>query len=186
MDLKKKICMIGGVGVGKTCLVRRFVSGVFSDVYIATVGVKIDLRTVRVGGRRIDLVIWDIAGGDASLRSVPAYFAGSSAYIVVMDGTDPRSVRAGRDARLFAEDVTGALPCATVLNKADLAGQWSVPADAERELAEACPVLIKTSAKTGQAVSELFTTLAGLLVRESGHEHIRRIEPGVDGIGTQA
>ena len=44
--IKKKICLIGAYAVGKTSLVRQFVSGIFSDDYLTTVGVKIDQRKV--------------------------------------------------------------------------------------------------------------------------------------------
>ena len=43
--LQKKICMLGGFGVGKTSLVSRFVTSIFSDTYLTTVGVKIDKKT---------------------------------------------------------------------------------------------------------------------------------------------
>ena len=40
--MQKKICVLGGFAVGKTSLVARFVSSIFSDKYLSTVGVKID------------------------------------------------------------------------------------------------------------------------------------------------
>ena len=39
--MQKKICMLGGFAVGKTSLVRRFVSNVFSDHYHTTLGVTV-------------------------------------------------------------------------------------------------------------------------------------------------
>ena len=36
--LKKKICMVGEFGVGKTSLVRRFVDSMFDERYLSTVG----------------------------------------------------------------------------------------------------------------------------------------------------
>ncbi|MDA1044441.1 MAG: GTP-binding protein, partial [Verrucomicrobia bacterium] len=37
--IKKKICMLGSAAVGKTSMVRRYVESIFSDRYLATVGV---------------------------------------------------------------------------------------------------------------------------------------------------
>src|SRR4026207_752305 len=49
--LQKKVCVLGAFGVGKTSLVRRYVETIFSDTYLTTVGVKIDKKTLTVGGR---------------------------------------------------------------------------------------------------------------------------------------
>src|SRR5690606_29107021 len=62
--LQRKICMLGAFSVGKTSLVRRYVTGVFSDAYLTTVGVKIDKKSLDVGGRTLDLILWDLAGED--------------------------------------------------------------------------------------------------------------------------
>jgi len=45
--LKKKICMLGSYGVGKTSLVARFVNS-FTDKYQTTIGVKIDKKVLQV------------------------------------------------------------------------------------------------------------------------------------------
>ncbi len=50
--LKKKICMVGQFGVGKTSLVRRFVDSIFDERYLTTIGVKIDRKDVTVGSVR--------------------------------------------------------------------------------------------------------------------------------------
>ncbi len=47
--LKKKICLLGSFGVGKTSLVARFVHSIFSDKYLTTVGVKIDKKVLSAG-----------------------------------------------------------------------------------------------------------------------------------------
>ena len=42
---KRKVCMVGAAGVGKTSLVQRFVRSIFSPSYLTTVGVKIDKKS---------------------------------------------------------------------------------------------------------------------------------------------
>ena len=39
-----KVCVLGDFAVGKTSTVARFVHNEFSDKYLTTVGVKIDIR----------------------------------------------------------------------------------------------------------------------------------------------
>jgi GTPase SAR1 family protein len=59
--VQKKVCMLGGFSVGKTSLVKRFVESVFSETYLTTVGVKIDKKTVDLGDRAVNLILWDVA-----------------------------------------------------------------------------------------------------------------------------
>ena len=56
--LKKKICMLGYYGVGKTSLVSQFVNQMFADKYQTTVGVKIDKKVVQVDGQEVTLMLW--------------------------------------------------------------------------------------------------------------------------------
>ena len=35
--IQKKICLLGGFAVGKTSLIRRFVTGMFSELYQTTI-----------------------------------------------------------------------------------------------------------------------------------------------------
>jgi GTPase SAR1 family protein len=58
--LQKKICMLDGFSVGKTSLVKRFVESVFSETYLTTV----DQKTVDLGERAVNLILWDVAGED--------------------------------------------------------------------------------------------------------------------------
>lgn len=71
-QLKKKICMLGTHGVGKTSLVRHFVHSIFDDHYLSTIGVKIDRKTVQLDEVEVTMVLWDIAGEEDFFRSLPA------------------------------------------------------------------------------------------------------------------
>ena len=84
--------MLGGFAVGKTSLVRRLVSGIFSEKYLTTVGVKIDQKTVTVQGKELLLVLWDLYGDDDYQKVRASYLQGSSGYILVIDGTRKETV----------------------------------------------------------------------------------------------
>jgi hypothetical protein len=104
--LQKKICMLGGFSVGKTSLVKRFVESVFSETYLTTVGVKIDKKTVNLGERAVNLILWDVAGDDdistvrmgnlrGSRRDAPIdAWGGVVAARARRSGTRPPAVRA--------------------------------------------------------------------------------------------
>ena len=85
--MQKKVCMLGGFAVGKTSLVRRFVSNVFSDHYHTTIGVTVEKKSVIVDDRDVMLVLWDLYGEDEFQRVRDSYLRGSAGYILVMDGT---------------------------------------------------------------------------------------------------
>src|SRR6202007_355940 len=87
VTLQKKLCMLGRFSVGKTSLVKRFVSSVFSDAYLTTVGVKIDKKTVDLGERAVNLILWDVAGEDDVSTVRMSYLRGSAGYVLVADGT---------------------------------------------------------------------------------------------------
>jgi GTPase SAR1 family protein len=73
--VKKKICMLGYYGVGKTSLVSQFVNHLFADKYQTTVGVKIDKKLVACEGGEVILMLWDVAGEGccrSALRSAKA------------------------------------------------------------------------------------------------------------------
>src|ERR1041385_1285654 len=90
--IQRKICMLGGFGVGKTSLVKRYVESIFSETYLTTVGVKIDKKTVDLSDLIVNLILWDVAGEDdiSSLRM--SYLRGSAGYVLVADGTRPSTL----------------------------------------------------------------------------------------------
>ncbi len=159
--IQKKVCLIGASAVGKTSLVARFVSSLFSDRYLTTVGVKIDKKTLAVDGTELTQVIWDLAGDDDFQRLNPSYLRGSGGFLFVADGTRRGTLDRVLEIReRVAAAVTGdAVPCVLALNKADLAGQWEVDEPRLGELTAAGWSVLRTSAKTGAGVEEAFTEL---------------------------
>ena len=177
MDVKKKVCLIGAIGVGKTSLVRRFVSGLFDERYLATVGVKIDQKVVRVGGHDVAMLIWDISGDGAGTPLPPTYLRGLSGYFVVSDGTRPETVARAEELKKYVQDLTGSRLRVNVLNKADLMREWTVTPEQEARLAEGSELVVRTSAKTGGAVDLAFASMARRLLEEHpiGHASLASI-----------
>lgn len=162
--IQKKVCMLGGTGVGKTSLVSQFVTSLFSDSYMTTIGVKVDKKVVAVEDREVTLVLWDIYGEDEFQTVRPSYLRGASGYLLVADGTRQLTLDSVRQLQKTAESVAGVVPFILVLNKADLADQWRVDDRALWKLAEEGWSVIKTSAKTGEGVEDAFMKLTKKMV----------------------
>ena len=162
--IQKKVCMLGATGVGKTSLVSRFVTSLFSDSYITTIGVKVDKKVMAVDGQDVTLVLWDIYGEDEFQTVRPSYLRGASGYLLVADGTRQLTLDTARQLQQTAEGVVGTVPFILVLNKADLAEEWRVDDRGLWKLAESGWSIIKTIAKTGDGVEDAFMKLTKRMV----------------------
>ena len=160
VTLQKKICMLGGFSVGKTCLVKRFVASVFSEAYLTTVGVKIDKKTVELSDRIVNLILWDLAGEDdiSSLRM--SYLRGAAGYVLVADGTRPATLEVALSLRQRVEADFGPLPFVLLLNKNDLREDWTVRDEEIEGLQRDGWWVRSTSARTGEGVEDAFGALA--------------------------
>ena len=108
--IKKKICMLGSPGVGKTSLVRQFVQSVFSDKYLATVGVRIDQKIIPVGQEQMGLLLWDMEGLTDLRTLQSAYLRGAAGYLLVADGTKPETLETVVRLQKQIEELLGKVP----------------------------------------------------------------------------
>jgi small GTP-binding protein len=162
--IQKKICMLGGFAVGKTSLVRRYVSNVFSDHYHTTIGVTVEKKNVTVDAQDVMLVLWDLYGEDELQRVRESYLRGSSGYILVMDGTRKTTVDTALALQQAAARTIGAVPFVSIINKADVRSEWEIDERTIDQLRERDWTVLFGSAKLGQGVEELFAQLATQIV----------------------
>jgi small GTP-binding protein len=162
--IKLKLCMVGLFGVGKTSLVKRYVSSLFDERYQTTIGVKIDKKDVNVNGVPVSLAIWDIAGEDDIAQARISHLRGASGYILVVDGLRRASLDKALDLHQRIRDLLGELPFVLVVNKVDRRDEWEIaPADLDA-LRDQGWLLTESSAKTGDGVESLFQTLAAKML----------------------
>lgn len=159
--------MLGAVGVGKTSLVRRFVESIFSERYQATVGVKIDRKTVTLGATTINLMLWDLQGEAEHQASRLEYLRGSAGYLVVADATRADTLAAAESLAARAEALVPGAPWLLVINKVDLEAEALIPPARLAELQHRGWSVLRTSARTGHGVEETFGELARRLLE--GH-----------------
>ncbi len=157
--------MLGGFSVGKTSLVKRFVTGQFSDKYHTTIGVKIDQKTLCVNDTELLLVLWDVYGEDDFQKVRASYLQGSAGYLLIIDGTRKETVEVARQLHAMAIKSMGPVPYALVINKHDLRESWQVVPEMYEDLASNACLVLQSSAKTGERVESAFAELAKQLLK---------------------
>jgi len=162
--MQKKICMLGSFAVGKTSLVRRFVSNVFSDHYHTTIGVTVEKKSVTVNDHEIVLMLWDLYGEDEFQKVRDSYLRGSAGYILVMDGTRKATVDTALALQQTAARTVGTVPFVSIINKSDVRSEWEIDERTIEKLRERGWPVLFGSAKLGQGVEELFALLATQMV----------------------
>ena len=85
--VQKKVCLLGDFAVGKTSMVRRYVEGKFDDKYLSTIGVKISRKVLERDGYTLNLLIWDLAGGEDFEEISQRYLLGAVGALIVCDLT---------------------------------------------------------------------------------------------------
>ena len=157
--IKKKVCMLGAFAVGKTSLVQRYVHSIFSDKYHTTVGVKIEKAQVKIDNANVDLIIWDLHGEDEFQHVRLSYLKGSAGCIYVVDGTRRATLITALNLKEIVEKTIGKIPIVLVINKSDLEDQWELDPLILNELSDQGITVVRTSAKTGTAVEQIFQLL---------------------------
>jgi small GTP-binding protein len=168
--VKKKICMLGYYGVGKTSLVSQFVNHLFADKYQSTVGVKIDKKTVNMSGQDVVLMLWDVAGEEDNAPIKLSHVRGATGYLLVVDGLRGKTLDAALSIQQRVEEEIGRCPFLLLVNKADERANWEVQDAALAELAARGWKVLETSAKTGEKVEEAFLTLTADMLAQDEDE----------------
>ena len=156
--IRKKICLVGAPGVGKTSLVRRFVERRFEADYHSTIGVRIDRRSLDVDGNEVSLIIWDIHGEDESLSVRSSYLAGMAGCFVVVDASRPETVEVATTLRERALTVAD-VPMVAIINKTDLVDESEIAMSSAR-VAPLADSVLATSCLDDVGVDEAFEFLA--------------------------
>ncbi|MFZ1291659.1 MAG: Rab family GTPase [Melioribacteraceae bacterium] len=174
VNTKKKVCLLGSYGVGKTSLVRRFVYNKFEEKYLSTIGVHISRKTVHLNEseinkfeKEIDLFIWDIANIEKFDSVTKSYINGAHGAIIVTDITRPNTIIQSIDyANIFLE-LNPKAKIIFVGNKFDLSD--TIQFDKEKYISNFKSYKTNfsfSSAKTGENVEEIFNILGEKLSEE--------------------
>lgn len=157
-----KVIVVGDSGVGKSCLLLRFVDRKYRSDHSTTIGLDFGMKRVELeGGIRVKLHVWDCCGMETFLSVCVAYYRTASAVLLVYDVTDRRTFE---HILWWCENVRkhSSREASLVLvgNKADLSARQVSHHEGEA-LANSLPAaFFETSAKDFVNVDEAFMAAA--------------------------
>jgi small GTP-binding protein len=167
-DFLFKVIVVGDGAVGKTALVIRFSEGRFQDHYKMTIGVDFAIKMVEIGGKKVKLQIWDTGGQERFSYIRPLYYKGAMGVIYVFDITNRQSFDNVEKWRKEVTDYCAGIPALLVANKCDLPDKAVTVDEANAMGVRVNGPFYEASAKTGDKVDDLFTSLARILMQQEG------------------
>ncbi|KAH7827458.1 Rab32B2 [Monocercomonoides exilis] len=121
-----KVLVVGDYAVGKTSLIKRYVSNVFNTNYKLTIGVDYCEKSIDWGdGVTISLQLWDIAGHERFGHMTSVYYKHAIASLIVFDLARPETLETSLK---WKEDINSrisladgrSIPFMLLANKCDL------------------------------------------------------------------
>ena len=158
MKTTKKIVLLGHYGVGKTSVIRKYVTDAFSSDYKVTIGVHILKKEILLGNLNVSLILWDIEGPDDIERINSAYLLGSHAFVFTYDICRPATYKNLLDQIDGLKKKYPNTVHKIIGNKVDLIAQAQTDTKDYKSIFESTDYL--TSAKTGENIESLFMDLA--------------------------
>jgi small GTP-binding protein len=158
MDVTKKIVLLGQFGVGKTSLVRRFMTNEFVKDYTTTLGVQIKKKLIKMpDGSTLSMIIWDLEGFSSVSKTRPSYLVGSHGFIYVFDMMRPATYYNLESELSYLRQKYPKVVLKIIGNKSDEKTPENIK---EYLLSKKVNVHSFVSAKTGEGVNELFNEIA--------------------------
>ena len=161
-----KILLIGDLGVGKSCVILRYIEGDFPGNIMSSIGVDFKLKQIELDDRLIKMQIWDTAGHEKFRTITTSYYKSAHAIIILYDITEKASFDHIKNW-MIEIDKFGKQGVLKVIvgNKTDLEEKRAVNKETAEHFAEKYGVkLWEVSAKDNSNIDEMFLdTIKSLL-----------------------
>ena len=167
-DYKLKVVVVGDSGVGKTNLIKRFVTNTFSANSKATVGVEFISKSYRINDQVFKIEIWDTAGQERYKSITAAYYKGAKGALIVYDTTQKTSFEnIDKWMSEIKEKSSKDMKLMIIGNKIDLKDERQVETDEALAKAQTLDApIMETSALDATNVKEAFYDLLKEMYKE--------------------
>ena len=178
-DENIKVTLIGGSGVGKTCIIRRYYDNEYVENPASTCGGSYSAKQLKINNKIIQIDLWDTAGQER-FRSLGKHFY-KDAYIVILvyDITNRKSFDELKEVwypslKEFGEKYS---VLGVVGNKCDLYENEEVKEAEAREYSQQIgATYMLVSAKSGDNINLLFDTLIKQYLGPAFAEQLKEIK----------
>ena len=158
-----KILTLGEHGVGKSCIIIRYIADKFDNKTQSTLAVDFKTKFIQKGNEIIKLSIFDTAGQEQYKYLIKSYYNGANGILLIFDITDRNSFEQLnswlKDLKNNSDDLDNMFIC-LVGNKSDLNEKREVSYEEANKFAkEKNMPYIEVSAKTGDNINKLFSIM---------------------------
>ena len=156
-----KVVLLGDSGVGKTCIIARYISGSFDKNSPTTNGASFCSKNVRFDqlGKNLLLDIWDTAGQEKYKALTKFFYKDAAVCILVYDVTRKESFQSLKDYwySQLKENSEPDIVIGVAGNKSDLYENEEVKEEEAREWAKEIGAVFElTSAQNNTGINDLF------------------------------
>ncbi len=167
-EITYKVIIIGDPAIGKTSLIKKYVTHQFEKDYIPTVGVSISKQpvTIKIEGDKtlnINLLLWDLAGQPVFHLLHKVYFNGANGVLLGFDLTRMHTYSNTKDwHKELVKNGLSSVPIVYFGNKSDLKENRKISHAHISHMKEQLGIsdYVETSARTGENVTQLFESIA--------------------------
>ena len=161
----QKLVFVGDSGVGKTCIISRFLRGTFDANQLTTDGASYATKTIEIKemNEYITFDIWDTAGQETYKALTKFFFQGAKMAILVYDITRKATFdnMKGEWYEQLKDYGDSDVIIGIAGNKSDLYDEEAVSEQEAREFAKSIGAVFSlTSAQSNTGINELFHDLA--------------------------
>jgi small GTP-binding protein len=159
-----KVVLLGEAGVGKTCIISQFISGVFDADTISSLSAQFITKTLEYKKyeKSLKFEIWDTAGQERFRSLAKIFYKDAKVICLVYDITSKKSFEELKNFWYEQQtklNVDGEPIFAVVGNKYDLYETTQVDDEAKNFAKSIGAIFQYTSAKEASGINELFNNI---------------------------
>ena len=175
-----KIFILGYSGVGKVCILYRYVENIFLKKHLDTIGLNFKAKTININNQEIKLKIYETAGQEKCRKISKQYYKDADGIVLVYDVTKENTFDKIKEwaEQILPDSKEDKIGLILLGNKCDMEERM-VSEEQGKELAEEFGInYFETSALTGQGINEAFEQLTKdiIIIKGLGGDYKERLE----------